>query len=123
MSGPITPNPHFNDPAALAQVARDFPALTIVVYHGYWPRVQEALGIAFLYPNVHLVPDMYLFMPGSRAYIDAANGYLKEQLLFGSSYPFRPMQQSIEDSQAIGFNSEALEYFFEKNAKRVLRIE
>lgn len=65
MSGPTTPDPSYNDPARLAAVGRAFPDLRIVVYHGYWPNVQQAIGLAFRYENIHLVPDMYLFLPGS----------------------------------------------------------
>ena len=39
-----------------------------------------------------------VFLPGSEGYVQAANSYLGEQLLFGSSYTFRPIRQSIEDA-------------------------
>lgn len=119
MSGPTTPAPSYNDPARLAAVARAFPTLKIVVYHGYWPNVQQAIGVAFRYENIHLVPDMYLFLPGSEGYVQAANGFLAEQLLFGSSYTFRPIRQSIEDAQRLGLKDEVLEKFFSGNAERL----
>jgi predicted TIM-barrel fold metal-dependent hydrolase len=122
MSGPTTPDPAFNDPGRLAAVARAFPDLAIVAYHGYWPNVQQAIGVAFRYPNIHLVPDMYLFQPGSEAYVQAANGFLAEQLLFGSSYTFRPIRQSIEDAQLLGFRDETLEKFFHGNAARLFGL-
>lgn len=119
MSGPTTPDPSYNDPARLAAVARAFPALQIVVYHGYWPNVQQAIGVAFRYENIHLVPDMYLLLPGSEGYVQAANGFLAEQLLFGSSYTFRPIRQSIEDAQRLGLKDEVVEKFFSGNAERL----
>lgn len=122
MSGPTTPDPDFNDPAAIGRIARAFPTLKIVCHHGFWPRVAEIVGVAFRYENVFLVPDMYLFLPGSQLYIDAANGFLKDQLLFGSSYPFRPMGQSIADAHALGFSDDALDAFFFRNANRVLNL-
>lgn len=122
MSGPTTPDPDFNDPAAIGRIAREFPSLKIVCHHGFWPRVAEIVGIAFRHENVFLVPDMYLFLPGSSLYVEAANGFLKEQLLFGSSYPFRPMDQSIADARTLGFSDEALEAFFFGNANRVLAL-
>ncbi len=63
---------------------------------------------------------MYLFLPGSDVLVDAANGSLADQLLFGSSYPFRPIWQSIEDAQRLGFSDGVLEKFFYGNARRVL---
>lgn len=122
MSGPTTPDPAFNDPGRLAAVARAFPELKIVCYHGYWPNVAQLLGVAFRYENIFAVPDMYLFLPGSEAFVAAANGYLGDQLLFGSSYPFRPIRQSIEDFQALGFKDSVLDKLLYANAARVLGL-
>ncbi len=122
MSGPTTPDPAFNNPERLAKVARAFPQLAIVCYHGYWPNVQQALGVAFRYPNIYLVPDMYLFQPGSEAYVQAANGFLAEQLLFGSSYPFRPIRQSIEDVLRLGLRPEVLDNVLYGNAARLFGL-
>lgn len=122
MSGPTTPDLRFNDPAPVARVAQAFPDLPIVIYHGYWPNVHQAVGLAFRYQNVHLVPDMYLFQPGSQAYVDAANSFLSEQLLFGSSYTFRPIRQSIEDFLQLGFKESVIDKVLYDNAARILRL-
>ncbi|RZJ62778.1 MAG: amidohydrolase [Acidovorax sp.] len=122
MSGPTTPDLRFNDPAPLARVAQAFPHLPIVAYHGYWPNVSQAIGVAFRYDNIFLVPDMYLFQPGSQAYVDAANGFLGDQLLFGSSYPFRPIGQSIDDLSALGFRDGVIDKLLSGNAARLLKI-
>lgn len=122
MSGPTTPDPRFNDPAGLAKVAQAFPDLPLVVYHGYWPNVQAAIGLAFRHENVHLVPDMYLFQPGKDAYVQAANQFLAAQLLFGSSYPFRPIGQSIDDFATLGFKDEVLDGLFYGNAARLFKL-
>lgn len=122
MSGPTTPDPRFNAPAGLAKVAQAFPDLPLVVYHGYWPNVQAAIGLAFRHENVHLVPDMYLFQPGKDAYVQAANQFLAAQLLFGSSYPFRPIGQSIDDFATLGFKDEVLDSLFYGNAARLFKL-
>ncbi|MEQ1673329.1 MAG: amidohydrolase family protein [Hyphomicrobium sp.] len=123
MSGPTTPDLKFNDPAALGRVARTFPKLKIVVHHGLWPHVNEVIGVAFRYPNVFLVPDMYIFLPGGALYVDAANGFLREQLLFGSSHPFRAMGQSVEDYRRLGFKSDVLDLVLSGNAQRLLKLQ
>ncbi|MDR2032135.1 MAG: amidohydrolase family protein [Azoarcus sp.] len=123
MSGPTTPDPRFNDPAPVAKVARDFPRLPIVIYHGWWPKVHEAIGLAFRHENVYLVPDMYLFQPGSEVYVAAANSFLREQFLFGSSYPFRPIGQTIEDFLRLGFHGEVVDKLLYGNAARLLGLE
>jgi predicted TIM-barrel fold metal-dependent hydrolase len=123
MSGPTTPDPRCNDPSGLARVAQAFPTLPLIAYHGYWPNVAQAIGLAFRYENIHLVPDMYLFQPGSQLYIEAANSFLSDQLLFGSSYPFRPIRQSIEDFLAFGLPDAINENVLYTNAKRLLNIQ
>lgn len=122
MSGPTTPDPRFNDPAPVANVARAFPRLRIAVYHGFWPNVAGILGVAFRHENVFLIPDMYLFQPGGRLYIEAANGFLAGQLLFGSSYPFRPIRQSVEDLLGLGLRDGVLEQVLHDNAARLLGL-
>ncbi|THU02563.1 amidohydrolase [Lampropedia puyangensis] len=123
MSGPTTPDPRFNDPAGLAKVAQAFADVPLVVYHGYWPNVQQAVGLAFRYENVHLVPDMYVFQPGYEAYVQAANSFLSDQLLFGSSYPFRPILQSIEDFAQLGFDEAVIDKLLYGNAARLLKVK
>ena len=122
MTGPTIPDLAFNDPSAIGCVARAFPRLQIVVHHGAWPRVDEIIGVAFRYANVTLVPDMYIFQPGGRLYVEAANGALGDQIAFGSSYPFRAMRQSADDYAKLGFKDAVLDKVFYANAARLLGV-
>lgn len=122
MTGPTTPNPEFNNPDHLVKVAQNFPALKIIVYHGYFPNCAPLAGAAFRYENIFVVPDMYGFIAGGEVLIEAAKSYLQEQFLFGSSYPFRPIKQSIDDFKAFGFSDTTLEKLLYRNAARVLGI-
>ncbi len=123
MSGPTTPNFTFNDPAAIGRVARAFPNLSIICYHGFYPYVNEIIGVAFRYENVCIVPDMYIFLPGGKLYVEAANGFMKDQLLFGSSYPFRAMAQSIQDYRELGFHDDVIDNVMFAYAERVLHLK
>lgn len=122
MSGPTTPDLAFNNPDAIGRVARAFPALKIVVHHGAWPKAGEIIGVAFRYDNVTLVPDMYIFQPGGKLYVEAANGALADQIAFGSSYPFRAMAQSASDYERLGFRDDVLPKVFFDNANRLLAL-
>lgn len=122
MSGPTSPSLDLTDPAPVGRVARAFPNLRIVCYHGFYPYVNEIIGVAFRYENVCVVPDMYIFLPGGSLYVEAANGFMKDQLMFGSSYPFRAMGQSVEDYKKLGFRDDVMEQVFYQNAKRVLKL-
>ena len=122
MSGPTTPSLAFTNPVHVGHVARAFPNLSIVCYHGFYPYVQEMLGVALRYPNVFVVADMYIFTPPGHLYVEAANTFMKDQLLFGSSYPFRPMKQSVEDYRKLGFHADVIERVMYTNAKHVLKL-
>ena len=122
MSGPTAPSLEMVNPAAVGHVARAFPNLSIICYHGFYPYVNEIIGVALRYENVVIVPDMYIFVPGGSLYVEAANGCMKNQILFGSSYPFRPMKQSIDDYRALGFKDDVIDSVMFGNAERVLKL-
>lgn len=122
MSGPTTPDLDFNHPSAVGRVATAFPALPLVCCHGFYPFVDEMVGIAFKYPNVYVSPDMYLFMPGAKLYVEAANGFMRDQLMFGTSFPFRPMRQSVEDAALLGLHDDVFANVMWRNADRLLEL-
>jgi predicted TIM-barrel fold metal-dependent hydrolase len=123
LSGPTTPDLNLNDPTAIDSVAAQFPNLRIIVCHGCYPNVDAIIGVAFRRENVFVSPDMYMFSPGGKLYIEAANGFMQDQYLFGTSYPFRPMRQSVDDLRNIGLKPEVLEKVSYKNACRVLNLD
>lgn len=122
MSGPTTPDLSFNDPLALDRLAVTFPKLPIVCSHGFYPNIDAILTVAFRHENVFVSPDMYTFAPGGGRYVEAANGFMRDQFLFGSSYPFRPMRQGVEDFRALGLNDASLEAALWGNAARLFGI-
>jgi len=123
MSGPYAgPDIECSNPLYVDRVATRYPDLKILLGHGGYPYVQEILGVAFKHVNVYVSPDMYVFAPGGRAYVEAANGSLREQIVYGSAYPLRPLVQTIEDNRAAGFEAEALAAYFEGNARRLFRL-
>ncbi len=119
MSGPTTPDLAHNDPAAVDRVAKLFPRLPIVCCHGFYPHVAEMVAVAFRNENVFVSPDMYLFSPGGGLYVEAARGFMSDQLLFGSSYPFRPIGQGVEDARGLDLPPDILERVLHGNAERL----
>ncbi len=83
--------PYMDDcrPEYADRVATDFPDLTVIIQHGGWPYVLEAIGAAYKQPNIYVVPGQYIHygFPGSEHYIKALRHLLQDQLLFGSVYP------------------------------------
>lgn len=122
MSGPTAASLDMVRPAAVGHVAKAFPKLSIICYHGFYPFMDEIIGVAFRWENVAIVADMYIFAPGGQRYVEAANGCMRNQILFGSSYPFRPMRQSIDDYRALGFRDDVIDDVMYGNARRVLKL-
>ena len=123
MSGPYAgPDIEVSNPLYVDRLATRYPELKIVCGHGCYPYVQEILGVAFKHPNVHVSPDMYLFAPGGGAYVEAANSTLREQIIYGSAYPLRPLVQTVADNRALPFSADVLEDYFSNNSKRVLGL-
>lgn len=122
MSGPTTPDLADNDPLAVDAIARTFPKLPIVCCHGFYPRVAEIITVALRNENVFISPDMYMFSPGGRLYIEAASGFLQDQYLFGTSYPFRAMAQSVADLDAIGLHGSVLQKVRSSTARKLLGL-
>jgi predicted TIM-barrel fold metal-dependent hydrolase len=52
-----------------------------------------------------------------------SNRFLKNQFMFGSSLPFYPMEQIVEDFEALGLTPEALEKELWRKADRVLKLD
>lgn len=122
----LGPNIDYAQPAAVQRVAAAFPNLTIIVVHGAWPWVTQMLSVAFRHRNVWLLPDFYMHiprMPAAQQFIDAANYYLGERLLYGSAYPARPVGQSLEEFRRLPLDPGVLEKCTNGNVRRLLGQE
>ena len=82
----------------------------------------EIITVALRNENVFISPDMYMFSPGGRLYIEAASGFLQDQYLFGTSYPFRAMAQSVADLDAIGLHGSVLQKVRSSTARKLLGL-
>lgn len=113
-----------DSPRQLDRVARDFPNLVIVVAHGGWPWVREAVAIALQHRNIYLAPDIYGTKgPGAQDYAIAAQTVLRNQIIFESSYPIIPVDQTIEQiEKEWGLDEEALNNVLYANAAKVLGL-
>jgi len=123
MSGPYAgPDIGVSDPLHIDRLCTRYPDLKVVLGHGAYPFVQQVIGVAFKHPNLFLSPDMYVFAPGGQAYIDAANGALREQMVYGSAYPLRPVVQTVRDTAALAIEEDARRAYMAGNARRILGI-
>lgn len=80
------------------------------------------LGVAFKHVNVYVSPGMYIFAPSGKAHVEAANGTLRDQIVYGSAYPLRPLAQTIADNRKLGCEADVRDQYFSENAKRLFKL-
>jgi uncharacterized protein len=121
--GNAGPDLSYTLPVHIDRVAGDFPGMRIAVSHGGWPWVHEILHVAFRRENLYVSPDQYLCnMPGTDEYVRAANGYLAERFLYGSSYPFISTKDYADWFRKLPIRQEVMEGLLYKNAAAFLGI-
>ncbi len=123
MSGPYAgPDIGCTEPKHIDRLCTRYPDLKVILGHGAYPFVQEIVGVAFKHTNLFISPDMYVFAPGGAGYIEAANGALREQIIYGSAYPLRPIVQTVEDTMALSMSEESRDAYMSGNSRAVLGI-
>ena len=111
-------------PMILDRVCGDFPELTVINTHGGYPWVTQICFVAFKRPNLYLCPDMYMFnVPGVSEYVQAANTFLQDRMLFGTAYPFIGFKDGVEGFKALPFREDVLPKLLYKNAIRALKLD
>ena len=81
----------------LRKVIEDFSDVNFILGHGGWPYTKEVIHLAFFHQNLYISPDVYATkFPGAEDYITAAKGILKDQIIYGSAYPFVPLKDLID---------------------------
>lgn len=122
--GNAGPDCTYSAPEHIDRVARDFPELPLISGHGNWPWAAQIMHVCYRRPNIYLSPDMYIYngMPGSRDYIDAANGFMSERFLFATAYPVMPIDESIEQFLALGLKESVIDRVMYRNAADLLRL-
>ena len=102
---------------------KKFPRLRVFDLHGHVPYVNEIIHVALTHPNLYLCPDMYAINTHyTRPYMDAANGFLQDQIVFGSAYPFIPMKPAVDAYESCFKTSEIRDKIMYKNALRGLKL-
>ena len=123
------PDISYAEPYRIQRVANDFPTLQIVVVHGAFPFTHAMLGVMIANAprgNLWVLPDFFQFIPGfpgAQDWVDAANHYLSDRILYGSSYPVRPLKQSLDEFRRFSYRPEVLERLLWKNAAELFGIK
>jgi predicted TIM-barrel fold metal-dependent hydrolase len=122
--GTAGPDVSYTRPELLDRVLADFPTLRIAASHGNWPWVHEILHVAFRRQNLYLTPDMYLpNLPGSEDYVKAADGFLADRFIYGSSFPFCGVKIYHDWFTALPIRGANMDKIMYDNAARFLGLD
>ena len=115
----------FDDPNQIwrmDKVMKNFPKLRLVLGHGGYPRIQEALGLALKWPSVTISSDVYTFWPGGQLYQQNIE-MLQDQFVYGSAYPFANFGETLDQTLALPLSDTVMEKYLYHNARRLLNLE
>ena len=104
-------------------VARDFPELKIVISHGGYPWVNEAIIVAERNKNVYLEISEFERSPMSEAYIQAANTMIADKMIYASAHPFIDFRQALQTYSELPFTPEVRQKVMHDNAAKLLGLE
>ncbi|MEJ5359548.1 MAG: amidohydrolase family protein [Desulfobacterales bacterium] len=104
-------------------VARDFPELKIVISHGGYPWVNEAITVAQRNRNVYIDLSEYEFSPMAEAYVEAANTMIGDKILFASAHPFVDFREALQKYEKLPFKPEVKQKILYDNAAKLLGLK
>ncbi|HWP28469.1 MAG TPA: amidohydrolase family protein [Chloroflexota bacterium] len=109
-------------PAAIDELAANFPDLTIIAAHPGWPWTEEMIAVALHKGNVYWElsgwAPKYFPEPLKRD----IRGRLRDKIMFGSDYPSIPYERLFREWAELGYPDEILEKVFHQNAERILGL-
>jgi predicted TIM-barrel fold metal-dependent hydrolase len=76
--------------------------------------------------NLWVLPDFFQSIPGfpgAHDWAEAANHYLGDRILYASSYPVRPLKQSLMEFQRFSYKPDVLENLLGRNAATVFKMK
>lgn len=123
------PDISYAEPWRIQRVANAFPTLPIVVIHAAFPHTSEMIGVMIANAplgNIWVIPDFFQFIPGfpgAQAWVDAANHFLGDRIMYASSYPVRPLAQSISEFSRFSYKPEVLENLLSGNASTLFGLK
>ena len=104
-------------------VARDFPELKIVISHGGYPWVNEAINVVERNRNVYIDLSEYEFSPMAEAYMQAANTMIPDKILYASAHPFVDFKLALEKYKKLPFTPEVYQKVMYDNAAKLLGLK
>ena len=115
---PATQMDH-SDPVLMDEVARDFPELTVIMSHGGYPYIRQAIMVCHRNRNVFMELSEYETWPGAHEYVEAANTLIPDKIVFASAHPFYDSWKRQALYETLGFEPQVLANVLWNNAARI----
>jgi uncharacterized protein len=110
-----------NDMSLFDAVKVKFPRLKIVLAHGGYPSILDALALALKHPNVFICPDVYMFWPGGQLYQQNLE-LLPDQFIYGSAYPFGNVDVTLAETLKLPVSETTMKKYLYDNAAALLKL-
>lgn len=112
----------YSRPADVDKVARDFPELVIVMSHGGYPFVGEAVYTCLRNKNVYMDISEYERAPMVNIYIDGMKTMIGDKVVFASAHPFVEVDAALSAYEHFGLPEPVLASVMHGNAERILGL-
>jgi uncharacterized protein len=116
--GPPLPG-RCQDPIHLDDVCLFFPELTIVMANGADPWWSVAIRLMAKYPRLHMMTSAYSPRHLPEELIRFMNGRGREKIIFGTDFPFLPLDRCVAEAKALDLREGVLDHYLHANAARV----
>lgn len=110
------------DPRHVDKVARDFPELTLIMSHGGYPFVNEAIYACLRNANVYMDISEYERAPMVDVYVQAMKSTITDKVLFASAHPFIELADALDAYKHFDFTDEVRNKIMYENARKVLKL-
>lgn len=108
-------------PVHIENVLKRYPKMRIALCHGGYPYVNEYCWLAARHKNLWISPDIYVLdCPGGNDYMAAANGFIKDRIIFGSTFPIMHITDMVDYYTNWGLSETALPKVMYQNALEFL---
>lgn len=109
-------------PWRLDRVATHFPELKLIISHGAYPWGVELVGVAARHTRVYFDISACWHMPGMEMYAQAANGPLRDKMLFASAHPFDHVRDTLDFYASLPLTDETRQRVMYANAATLLGL-
>ncbi len=111
------------DPRQVDIVARDFPELTLIMSHGGYPFVNEAVFTCMRNKNVYMDLSEYELAPMADVYVQGLNSFIGDKVVFASAHPFVEQEEAIAIYNNMKIDDAVRRKVMYETAAKILKLD